>query len=320
MRELLRELPEPLEGETETVRRRVFDALADWLRNVATVRPAVLVLDDLQWAGAGTLDVLRHLLRGLQGVPLLVVGTYRDTDVEEGQPLTTLLADFRRLANVVWVTLDGLDEHDLTTLLWPDGPTSEADEFVHVLRTETDGNPFFVGEVLQSLSETGVLEPEDGRWRLRGSVDSIGIPDGVRDIVRQRVERLGSDAKAVLEVAALFGQECRAEIVAAVAHRDLSDVLTTMEAATRAGLVEEVGLDRYRFAHALARSTLTDTQSVSRRARAHAAIGTELERVEPGDVSALAFHFCAASTAGDPHKAVRYSREAGRQARGPRRV
>jgi class 3 adenylate cyclase/tetratricopeptide (TPR) repeat protein len=315
VRDRLPRLPDPLEGETETVRRRVFDALAEWLRTVATERPTVLVLDDLQWAGPGTLDVLRHLMRSIQGVPLLLAGTYRDTDVDEGHPLTGVLADFRRLPNVEWVLLDGLDDDDLKGLLGHDGATADAAEFARALRAETDGNPFFVGEVLQSLAETGVLERDDDGWRLRGSVDSIGIPDGVRAVVRQRVQRLGSDANAVLEVAALFGQECRGDVIAAVAQRELTDVVATMEAATRAGLVEETGLDRYRFAHALVRSTLTDAQSASRRARIHAAIGAELERVAPADVSALAFHFCAAATAGDPRRAVRYSREAGSQAR-----
>ena len=315
VRDRLPRLPDPLEGETETVRRRVFDALADWLRTVATERPTVLVLDDLQWAGPGTLDVMRHLMRSLHDVPLLLVGTYRDTDVDDGHPLTGVLADFRRLTNVEWVVLEGLDENDLRGLLGGDDLTGEGAEFAHALRSETDGNPFFVGEVLQSLAETGVLERDTDGWRLHGSVDSIGIPDGVRAVVRQRVERLGSETNAVLEVAAVFGHECRGDVVAAVARRDLSDVVATMEAATRAGLVEEVGLDRYRFAHALVRSTLTDAQSASRRARVHAAIGSELERVAPDDVSALAFHFCAAATAGDPHRAVWYSREAGSQAR-----
>jgi tetratricopeptide (TPR) repeat protein len=298
-------------------RYRLFQAVGSWLSVGGTDSPRLLVLDDLHWADKPTLLLLRHLISN-PPTGLMILCTYRDTDVDRTHPLSSMLADFRRMPAVDRIALDGLGDSGVRELLTRTGG-HELDEdglaFAEVVQRETSGNPFFLGEVLRHLAETGALYERDGRWVSDLRPEEAGIPEGIREVVGRRLSRLGDDVEIVLRSAAVIGYEFDVDLLADVVDRDADDVLDALDIATRANLVIEVGVDRHRFAHALVRETLHGELSSSRRARQHRRVAEALEARHADDrdavVAELATHWAEASAGGDPTRAIELAIRAG---------
>jgi tetratricopeptide (TPR) repeat protein len=191
----------------------------------------------------------------------------------------------------------------------------------HALRRETDGNPFFTGEVIRHLGETGgIVFGDDGRWTVADGLDEIGLPASVRDVVGRRVERLGDEALRVLCLAAVIGREFDVSVLATLADIAEDPLLDLLDAAVAAAvLVEGDSPDRYRFAHALVQHSLYDELSPARRQRVHQRIGAMLETdtapTDPALLAELAHHWIAATRPSDLDKALYYARLAGDAAR-----
>ncbi|HTH04816.1 MAG TPA: AAA family ATPase, partial [Ilumatobacteraceae bacterium] len=289
----------------------------DVLRDVSAREPVLLVLDDLHWARKPTLLLLRHLLKTPTAMNVLIVATYRDTDLDRSHPLAEMLADLRRQTGVERLVLRGLDEVGVQQFLARTAG-HDLDErgiaLAGAIARETEGNPFFVGEVLRHLSESGALVYRDSRWVSDKQLADIGIPQGVLEVIGRRLSNLDQVTNEVLATAAVIGREFELRTLTAVAGGS-DRVLDALGAAETAGLVEPVNgrPGVYRFAHALVRSALYDELPTSRRLRLHRDIGHELER--DGDTSArlveLARHFTEAAALGEVDKAVDYNRRAG---------
>src|SRR6185369_2625244 len=187
------DLPAPQVAEAETERFLLFEAVTGLLAAASRDRPLVLVLDDLQWAAAPELLLLKHLVRSAEPMRLLVIGTYRDTDLSRTHALTPVLADLRREGGVERIALQGLDDAAVETLV---AAVARHDldaaliALAHAVRRETEGNPFFIGEVIRHLGESGALFEEGGRWTYRGPIAQLGIPEGVREVIGRRLGRL----------------------------------------------------------------------------------------------------------------------------------
>ena len=315
-------LGEPVRADPESERFALFEAVADWLGAAGGDGPSLLVLDDLHWADAGSLLVLRRIIeRAPAGA--LVVGTYRDTDVGRGHALSGVLADLRRMPAVTRVAVGGMDADEVRELVELIGG-NELDEagesFAQLVADESAGNPFFVGELLRHLVETGVLVQRDGRWTSDVTLDRVGIPEGIREVVGRRLSRLGDDTDDVLRAGAVIGYEFDLALLALVLRRSDDETLDALEAAIAAGLVIEVGVDRFRFAHALVRQTLHEELTSSRRARQHRRVAEALELLQEGRTDEvlpqLALHWAEAVAGGDPSVAIDYAVRAGDQADG----
>ncbi len=310
-------LPSALDDEPDVERYRLFQAVGSWLSVGGTDHPRLVVLDDLHWADKPTLLLLRHVISD-PPVGLMILCTYRDTDVDRTHPLSSMLADFRRMPAVNRIALDGLGDSGVRELLTRTGG-HELDEeglaFAEVVQRETSGNPFFLGEVLRHLAETGALYERDGRWVSDLRPEEAGIPEGIREVVGRRLSRLGDDVETVLRSAAVIGYEFDVDLLADVVGRDAEDVLDALDVAARANLVIEVGVDRHRFAHALVRETLHGELSSSRRARQHRRVAEALEARHADDLDAvvaeLATHWAEASAGGDPSRAIELAIHAG---------
>jgi class 3 adenylate cyclase len=317
---LVEDLPAALDGEPDVERYRLFQAVGSWLSVGGAERPRLIVLDDLHWADKPTLLLLRHLTAN-PPAGLLILCTYRDTDVDRTHPLSSMLADFRRSPAVTRLALDGLGEQGVRDLLVRTGG-HDLDAvglvFAERVQRETSGNPFFLGEVLRHLTETGALYERDGRWVSDLSPEEAGIPEGIREVVGRRLSRLGDDVEAVLRSAAVIGYEFDIDLLADVVGRDVDDVLDALDTAARANLVIELGVDRHRFAHALVRETLHAELSATRRARHHRKVAEVLEARHADDLDAvvteLATHWAEASAGGDPTRAIELAIRAGEQA------
>ena len=305
------------EGGQDADQRRLFDAVLSWIVDVTAQRPVVFVIDDLHWATKPTLLMLRHLLRNVSEAPLLVVATYRDTDLDRRHPLATMLGDFRRIPGIERLSLGGLDDAEILDFLArvaEQEPDDRLRELAAALSAETEGNPFFVGEVLRHLVESGAIHWVDGRWSSHLTVSDLGIPEGVREVVGQRLDRLSESANELLTIAALIGREFTVALLEDVSSRPGDDVVGTLDHAASARLLDEVGADRFRFAHAIVRATLLDEISASRRLRLHRRIAEALERLRPDDDAVLAHHWIEAAAAGDAARAVHHAVQAAQRA------
>jgi class 3 adenylate cyclase/tetratricopeptide (TPR) repeat protein len=318
-------LPPPLRSDPETERYRLFDAVAAWLAATAQTDPVLLVLDDLQWAARPTLLLLRHVVRSLEPMRLLVVGTYRDTELDREHPLAELLADLRADPAVERLPVPGLAADEVATFMRSIVGHELAAQDLDVVRAvhgETQGNPFFVGEVLQHVAESGGLyRLVEGRPPAR-LVEALGIPEGVREVVRRRLTRLSPEANRVLSLAALAGEELDLAVLGTAGGFDEEELVTALDEAIRSRLVDEEPrpVPRYRFTHALVRATLSDDVSAVHRALLHRHLGEAIEVVHADRLDdhlpALAYHFCRARALGQPDRAVDYARRAGDAALG----
>jgi class 3 adenylate cyclase/DNA-binding CsgD family transcriptional regulator len=318
-------LPAPLSSDPETERYRLFDAVAGWLATMCADQPTLLVLDDLQWAAKPTLLLLRHVARSLESKGLLVLGTYRDTEIGRDHPLADTLADLRRGPGFARLSLAGFDRSGVLAFMeqaaghtLDDEPALALADAVHI---ETEGNPFFVVEVLRHLTETGAIHQRDGRWVTDLPVEDLGIPEGVRDVVGRRVSRLSPDTNRLLGMAAVVGLEFELPVLRSAAGVTEDELVSAMDEAGDARLVTEVPGPgaRCRFAHALVRDTLYGSFSAARRVALHRRVAEAIEEVHAGHLEdhlpALAHHFArAAAPAADTLKAVSYGTRAGDRA------
>ena len=308
-------VPSP-SGDAEVDQYRLFEAVDAWLRAAAGDAGVVLVLDDVHWAAKPTLLMLRHLLRSSTPARLLIVSTYRDTDLDRTHPLGELLADLRRVPEVERLALSGLDRSGIEEIMAAVNQQDLDDagrQLAAAVHAETEGNPFFVGEVLRHLAESGALVRDGTRWVPSTSVAQMSIPDGVREVVGRRLSRLSDAANDVLSWAAVIGRDLRLDVLSLVAGGD-DRCLDALDEAVGARLVDEAGTGRWRFAHALVRATLLAELRTTRKVRMHLAVGEAYEQVAPDDLAALAQHFAEAATFGAGDKAVRYLLEAGTSA------
>src|SRR4029079_14687243 len=164
-------------------------AVVSWLHGCADAQPVVLVLDDLQWATRPTLLMLRHVVSYGTDARLLIIATYRDTDVDRAHPMASMLADLWRRPGVDRVPISGLDHAEIIEPLQRVGERAADENMIALasaLRAETEGNPFFIGEVLRNLVESGGLIRRDGVWTNTVSVSELGIPEGIRAGPHQR--------------------------------------------------------------------------------------------------------------------------------------
>ena len=310
-------LDAPVSADADTERYRLFEAAVEFFAALSARTPVLLVLDDVHWAAKPTLLLLRHLLRATASLQLLVVATYRDTDLDRTHPLAEMLADLRREPGVERLALTGLDAQGVAAFLeHTAGHSLEADgiELARVVHAETEGNPFFVGEVLRHLAETGALVLRDGRWTSDLSIDQVGIPEGVREVVGRRLSRLEHSANEVLTIASVVGRDFEISLLASIVPGGEDAVLDAIEAAETAGLVVPVPgrAASYRFSHALVRTTLYDELTTSRRLRLHRDVGRALvDRPDAGSrLPELARHFGEAAALGEVDRAIDYCRRA----------
>ena len=316
-------LPEPVHTEAETERHRLFEAASDLLEAVSRTTPIVLVLDDVHWADKPSLLLLRHVLRRPAAMPLLILATYRDTDLDRSHPLADVLADLRREPGVERLDLQGLDADEVTDFMeHAAGHALEQSglDLAIAVHQETQGNPFFVGEMLLHLAESGLIVQRDGQWTSDTTLAEAGIPEGIREVVGRRLSRLSPAANTALSIGAVIGAEFDAALVEELSELGSDEVFDALDEAARASIVREVSgaFGRYAFAHALVRSTLYEELSTNRRVRMHAKVAEAIEIRHAADLEphldALAFHYSEGALAGDPYKAVELGQRAATKA------
>jgi AAA ATPase domain len=314
------DLPPSKATDSDTERFLLFAAVVGLLTMASEHQPVVLVLDDLQWADNGSLLLLRHLASADPTMRVLILGTYRDSELSTADALVDALAALHRLDGITRIDLVGLDDAGVVALMEA-GAGHRLDDvavdLAHAIHRETDGNPFFVSEVLRNLVETGAIgQDAEGRWITEDTLDSTVLPDSVREVIGARVLRLGKEAARILSTAAVIGRDFDLQLLAVATNCSEDAVLDVLDAAAAVSLVRELAdtPGRFNFAHALIQHTLSEDVGPTRRARAHRNVAEALEELcgdRPGmRVGELARHWIAAQPM-DLAKAISYSCQAG---------
>ncbi len=324
LRQLIPDLPAPLELPGEQSRPYLFRCFRDFIENSARQRPLLLVLEDLHWADDVTLLLLEHVAGQLSQMPVLIVGTYRDVDLEVSRPLAKTLQHLVRERLVEKMSLARLDESGVARMLDGLSGLETPADLVAKIHEETDGNPFFVEEVYLHLEEEGRLFDETGQWRAGLAIGELDVPEGVRLAVGRRVERLSREERSALTAAAVIGRRFTFELLERVVGGDADLPLEMIEHAEQLQLIEAATQKTrrgagYRFSHELIRQTLLTTLSLPRRQRLHLRIAQGIEGMasDPArNASVLAHHFFQAGAAADEETVVRFLRLAGEQAVG----
>ncbi|WP_308126243.1 BTAD domain-containing putative transcriptional regulator [Nonomuraea ceibae] len=277
-------------ADPAVVRFRRHRAVVARVAGAAAGGPVLVVLDDLHRADADTLDLLTAVATAPEVGPVLVVGTFRTTEV--GPELTSALARLAR-TEPVRVYLGGLTEAATGELAGAVTGREPAGPVVRLIHRRSGGNPFFVRELARLFAAEGEAGLE-------------AVPAGVRDVIRHRLAQLPEETRTVLMQAAVAGRDVDPEVLAELAGE--GPMLDAVERALRAGFLTERG--GLRFTHILVRDTLYGDLSALRRARWHAAVGEAVERLHPDDVAALAHHFTLAAGGTVSPRAARYARAA----------
>jgi DNA-binding SARP family transcriptional activator len=314
------DLPAPLAGDPEGARSRLFEAVGSLLYESAQRTPVVIVLDDLHWADKATLLLLKYLARYPREARLMLLGTYRETELDVDHPLSATLAELGREHHVERRALAPLDASAVSELVGLHAGEAASRELRRIVYEGTEGNAFFVMEVLRHLRESGAIgvagaEPEAGVTAGR-----LAVPEGVRDVIGQRVGHLGRETNRLLATAAVFGREFELDTLQWLSDLAEDELLDILEAAVRAHVIEEVAgaTGRYTFSHALIRDTLYGGLTATRRARTHRRCGAAIEEAHGDDIEPylheLAHHFAQAGSDGDLDKAIEYGSRAGEHA------
>lgn len=314
----IRDLPEAGTRDPETERFVLFSAAVGLISLCSAVRPVLIVFDDLQWADTGSLSLLRHLAASRQVPRLLLLGAFRDGEVGQSPALLESLAALHRLSGVQRIELAGLDDAGVVSLFEAVAGHDLDQASVAVARAvarETDGNPFFVRELIRHLAETGaVAQDASGRWGPGASAGPLTLPDSVREVIGARVARLGQEASRTLSIAAVIGRDFDLALLARSTARTEDDLLDLLDAASAVSLVREssAAVGSYNFAHALIQHTLYQDLGTTRRARAHRQVAQALEELcdtyPTARVAELARHWSNTGETRDAPKAVAYSR------------
>jgi len=304
--DLARLVPELSEGPSEGAvapgdQLRLFDTVASVLLTAARKKPVALLLEDLHWADASSSRLLGHLSRRIGPARLAVIATYRETDIGPGHPFREVLAEFSERRTALRIDVSGLSQDEVLAMVshFTGQPAvSISSSFIWGLLTATDGNPYFIEEVLRHLEASGKVFDADGR--LLGDGDPftrMTVPRDLRHAIAQRIERLGPETVDVLRAAAVLGRQFEFETLREMTGLPSAPLLKSLEEGIAARLVIDVREEsgRFDFDHALVQRALAENVATPRRQQMHlgAALATEkLHGDDPGRwAAAIAFHY-----------------------------
>ena len=293
---------------------RLQDAVSQWVGRLCSQGPVVLVVDDLHWADDTTVRLLRTVARSARQQRLLLVGTYRETDLDRNHPFAEALPLLRREAEPTRIALDGLGVDEVGELLGRMAGHEVPAAFASLLAEQCGGNPFFIRETVLHLAEEGRIELRDGVWT--ATTDDLGIPEGVREVLGRRLARLSTTTNQLLSVGALFEVAFPFPVVCDVAGIGEDDALDAIDEALTAQVIRPTEeFDRYAFTHALFRHTLVGELNPSRQVRTHRAIAEAMEKrlrgvPGPAEAASLARHYHRSSAMPGAERGVPHALQA----------
>src|SRR5213593_4682515 len=299
--------------QSEHARFYLFDAVVTFLQGRPDHIPMVLVFDDLQWADTPSLLLLQFLVHELRDTAMLVVATYRAMEARQNPHVAEILGALARDGR--HLPLSGFGEGEVAAFIEGKTGRSASAALVQAVHRETEGNPFFVDEVVHLLAAEGALERRDETVAPR-----LPVPQGVREAIRRRLAPLPAPCRDALTFASVVGREFGLGALQRACGLAADALLEVLRPALgREILVPDPRTaGRYRFAHALIRETIYEELGAAERARMHGRIGEVLEALHEMDptppLATLAHHYLEAVPAAGAEKAIAYSTRAARHA------
>jgi len=323
--ELARQLPrvpERASGAEEERKARLFAGVAHFLTSGAASAPIVLLLDDMHLADPGTSELLQHVARRAEASRALLVVGYRHDDIPAtpaGRLFGQIVHGLTREAFCTAIPLQALTADQVTDLIQQmANHRTRPQRFAHRIYEVTQGNPYFIEEVIKGLFERGALYIKDGQWSTdfddAKDYSMLEIPSSVHSAVESRLRNLGEETRQALLPAAVIGRQFSFDVLQAVTGQAEEGLLERIEEAVRAQLIREVrasGEDVYEFAQPMLREVLYDSIPRRRRRLLHRQVGEGIERASgrrlDAHLEALALHFAEAE---DAERTIRYARMA----------
>ncbi|WP_262059474.1 ATP-binding protein [Streptomyces sp. STR69] len=290
---------------------RLFEQVVALVGQASARRPTLLILDDLQWADATSLQLLQHLAGRLpQGTA--IIGALRDRAPALGPGLSRVLAAASRRPGHRRFRLGPLGPGDVAELIRHEAGQDPGDAVARAIHARTSGNPFFVRELSRLLSGAGVIGDGD-------TSASPGVPSTVHDVVRDRMAGLDDRARDLLHVAALIGRDVDLRLLSRATGVDVADCLHRLEPLRTLGLLEPGPQDpsSLRFAHDLVRESVSETATKQQVTRLHLRVADALEQIHADDehvAERLAYHLWAAGPLAEPDRTAEALIRAGRRA------
>ncbi len=311
-------IPQSLPISPEHERDRLFEAVSQFVINISKEAPLLVVLDDLQWTDQTSLLLLHYLARGVYREPLLLLGAYRDTDIDDRHPLSPVLTELNRerlLQSVLLKRMSLTDASEMIKQILEQEDVPK--EFCELVYEKTRGNPFFIEEVIKSLKEEEVIYREEDKWKFK-EVSRIKFPKTVESVIKTRISRLDDECQKVLTMASFVGNDFAFDAICGVTGIEEDKLLELMEKMLKTGLVKERvirGEGVYSFADVIVRDVVHEEVSLLRHMKLHSIVGCALEKAYAKKIEEhlgeLAYHFLES---GDKDKALDYFLKAGEKA------
>ncbi len=213
LRQRYDDIPPSPDLTPEQERRYMLHGVGEYIQRAASVQPLVMVFEDLHWADESTLLFLRHLGGRLSEMAALIIGTYRDDEMEPGRPLTTAIGPLLRDVGAVDLRPRLFTSVEVEAVLSARSGKPAPAELVDLVFAETQGNPFFVEELFRHLRDSGKLFDETGEWRAGFEIGETEVPQGVRLVIQGRLEQLDPGHRKVLATAAVIAPRIRNSVI-----------------------------------------------------------------------------------------------------------
>ncbi|GAC1563201.1 MAG: hypothetical protein NVS2B2_28460 [Ktedonobacteraceae bacterium] len=307
--------PAPASVNPEEEKRWLFAAMTHFVTEQAAQHPVLLVVEDIHWCDDLSLEFLLHLARRCRNIPLLLLVTYRSDELHPRLRRWLTQLDRERLAQEC--SLDRFSRTEVATMLHAMLDTKQEidTELLDMLYTRSEGNPFFVEELLKSLTTTGELVCVDGTWKR--FTQRASIPRSVQEAVQQRTAYLSADAKSLVTLAAVAGRRFNVTLLQEIMRCDEGHLLALLKEVMTAQLVVEEAVDQFAFRHALTQQAITASLLLRERQGLHRSIAQTLERLSTSSLlrerylENLAYH---CYEAGMWEQALTYAQEVGEKA------
>jgi tetratricopeptide (TPR) repeat protein len=300
--------------DPEAEKRRLFEVLAQYLTRLSDANPLLVVVEDLHWSDETSLNFLQYFARRLVDSPILLIATYRPEEIP--QPLTHLLTQLNRKRLVGEIVLDPLARQDVAALVQAIFEMQEQikDEFLDLFTSLTEGNPFFIEELLRAMVEAGDIVYVNGRWAYNWPL-ALHIPRSVQETVAQRIAQLDPEVRHVLGLAAVAGQRFDFALLQVLTGQDEATLVTCIKEIIAVQLVVEAPAGHFAFRHALTRQAIMAKLLAVERKMLHRCVAEAIQQLHAGTLQAhlsnLAYH---CFEAGIWDKALDYSMQAGQKA------
>lgn len=314
LRQIYDDIPEPVSLPPDQERRYLLHGVGEYIDRAARMQPLVLIFEDLHWADDSTCILLRHLANRLKESRVLLVGTYRDSELDHQHPFAHALQDLNRERLVEELVLKRFDRDGVKAMLEGQVGKTPPTELVDLVFSETEGNPFFVEELFRHLMDSGKLLNDEGEFASGIDIADTEVPRGIRLIIGERLERVSETCRAVLALGAVVDRDFGFDLLLRADPKlDEDALLDAIDEAETANLIEDLSRERearYGFVHEQIRQTLLASLSFPRRQRLHLRVAQGLEDLlgDRADRSAgtIAHHLYQAGAAANADKTVHY--------------